>query len=91
MGREPTEEHMPVDPSDLSMESQQALLVFSVLPDKIEGMNGIWLGKDYSGIGDIFDFYEIENRREVFELLGYIISKYSDFYEKRRELEQLRR
>lgn len=91
MGREPVEEHMPVDPSDLSIESQQALLVFSVLPDKIEGMNGIWLGKDYSGIGDIFDFYEIENRREVFELLGYIIRKHSDFYEKRREVEQLRR
>ena len=85
MGTEPVEEDIPIEPGDLSFETQQALMLFSVLPDKIEGMNGIWLGKEFSGIGDIFDFYEIEDRREVFELLTYIIGQYTTYYEKQRQ------
>lgn len=85
MGTEPVEEHIPLEPGDLSVETQQALLLFSVLPDRVEGMSGSWLGKDFSGIGDIFDFYEIDDRREVFELLTCIINQYSSFYEKQRQ------
>ena len=90
MGKEPVEEDIPIEPSDLSLNCQQALLLFSILPDKIEGMNGIWLGKEFSGIGNIFDFYEIEDRREVFELLTYIINQYMQYHEKNRELRELR-
>lgn len=90
MGKEPVEQDIPIEPGDLSYEAQQALLIFSVLPDKIEGMNGIWLGKEFSGIGDIFDFYEIDDRREVFELLTYIVSQYMKHYEKQRELRSRR-
>jgi len=90
MGREPVEEDIPIEPGDLSFEAQQALLLFNILPDKIEGMNGLWLGKEFSGIGDIFDFYEIEDRREVFELLTYIIGQYSVYYEKQREIRSRR-
>jgi hypothetical protein len=85
MGTEPVEEDIPIEPGDLSFETQQALMLFSILPDKIEGMNGIWLGKEFSGIGDIFDFYEIEDRREVFELLTYIIGQYTTYYERQRQ------
>jgi len=85
MGTEPNPEHMPIEPEDLSLEAQQALLIFSVLPDKVEGMAGIWLGKEFSGIGDIFDLYEIEDRREVFELLTYIIKEYSKHSEQQRQ------
>ena len=90
MGKEPVEEDIPIEPGDLSYETQQALLIFNVLPDKLEGMNGLWLGKEFSGIGDIFDFYEIEDRREVFELLTYIIGQYGNHYEKQRELRSRR-
>jgi hypothetical protein len=85
MGTEPVEKDIPIEPGDLSFETQQALMLFSILPDKIEGMNGIWLGKEFSGIGDIFDFYEIEDRREVFELLTYIIGQYNTYYERQRQ------
>ena len=90
MGKEPVEQDIPIEPGDLSYEAQQALLIFSVLPDKIEGMNGIWLGKEFSGIGDIFDFYEIDDRREVFELLTYIIGQHIKHYEKQREVRSRR-
>jgi len=69
MGWEPNEEDLPQDGSHLSMECQQALVLLNALPDIIEGMNGTWLGKDYSGLSSIMDIYEIDNRRSVFELL----------------------
>lgn len=86
MGKEPVEKDIPIEPGDLSFEIQQALLVFSVLPDKVEGFAGLWLGKEFSGIGDIFDFYEIDDRRQVFELLTYIISYHVKHFEKQKEL-----
>ena len=45
MGKEPVEKDIPIEPGDLSFEIQQALLVFSVLPDRVEGFAGLWLGK----------------------------------------------
>lgn len=69
MGWEPREEDIPVDASTLSLECQQALVVLNALPDKWEGMSGTWMGKDYAGLEAIFNIYEIESRREVFELL----------------------
>ena len=69
MGVEPKEEDIPKDPSTFSLEAQQALVLVNALPDKWDGMNGIWLGKDYSGLGDILVIYEVEEKREVFELL----------------------
>lgn len=85
MGRDPVPEDIPIEPDELSFETQQALLIFSVLPDQIEGMNGIWLGKNFAGIGDIFDFYGVVDRRQVFELLIIIINTYSKHYEQQRE------
>ena len=86
MGKEPVEKDIPIEPGDLSFEIQQALLVFSVLPDRVEGFAGLWLGKEFSGIGDIFDFYEIDDRRQVFELLTYIINYHVKHFEKQKEL-----
>lgn len=90
MGWEPKEEEMPLDPSHLSIECQQALLLLNALPDLWEGMNGTWLGKDYSGLFDIMTIYQIENRRDVFELLKVCESELSNYYaQKRKEQEQL--
>ena len=79
MGWEPKEEELPQDGTNLSLECQQALTILNALPDMWEGMNGTWLGKDYSGLSAVMDIYEVESRREVFELLKEaesIIGKY---------------
>jgi len=79
MGWEPKEEELPQDGANLSLECQQALTILNALPDMWEGMNGTWLGKDYSGLSAVMDIYEVESRREVFELLKEaesIIGKY---------------
>ena len=80
MGWEPKEEELPQDGSNLSLECQQALTILNALPDNWEGMNGTWLGKDYSGLSAVMDIYEIESRREVFELLKEAESMLGKYY-----------
>ena len=88
MGWEPDPEEMPVDPSELSYEAQQALRLFNILPDKIEGMNGMWMGKDYAGLGDIMRIYKIEENEEVFELLQICISEAFKYYSQQRKMQE---
>lgn len=72
-------EKLPLDLDSLDINSQYAFFIFNMLPDKIEGFNGIWLGKEFAGINDIFDFYEIEDKKDVFEKLLICIREYSKF------------
>lgn len=88
MGWDPDPDEIPMEISDLSYEAQQALRLFNVLPDKIEGMNGIWLGKDYSGLGDIMRIYKIEESEEVFELLQDCISEAGSYYSQQRKIQE---
>ena len=80
MGWEPKEEDLPQDGANLSLECQQALTVLNALPDMWEGMNGTWLGKDYSGLGTIMDIYEVDDRRAVFVLLKEAESILGKYY-----------
>jgi len=90
MGWEPDENQMPISASELSLDSQLALVLLESLPDNWEGMGGTWLGKDYSGLLAIMEIYEIENRRSVFELLKIAEKELGDYYaQKRKEQEQL--
>lgn len=81
-------EDEPLDPSDLSIEAQQALLLMNILPDKIEGMNGIWLGKDYTGLSDIMNIYNMINWRDTFDLFQVCIIEFGKFYEEKRKQEE---
>ena len=90
MGVEPKEEDIPKDPSTFSLEAQQALTLMNALPDNWEGMNGLWLGKDYSGLMHIMDIYQVQEKREVFELLKTCEDELGKYYaQKRKEQEQL--
>ena len=90
MGWEPREEEMPIDPSELDIECQYALLVLNALPDLWDGMSGSWLGKDYSGLSAIFDIYEIEDKKTTFELLKIAEDELGKYYsQKRKEQESL--
>jgi len=90
MGWEPKEEEIPVDPAYLSYDIQCALVLFNCLPDKWEGMSGSWMGKDYSGLMDIMDIYQIDNKKDVFTLLKVAEHEASKFYsEKQKQQESL--
>jgi len=88
MGWEPDDLEIPLEIEDLSYEASIALLLFNILPDKIEGMNGLWLGKDFSGLGDIMSIYGIEKNRDAFDLLQVCISECSKHYEAQRKMEE---
>ena len=90
MGVEPKEEDIPKDPSHFSLEAQQALVLVNVLPDKWEGMSGTWLGKEYAGLLDIMELYQIDDKKQVFELLKVCEEELGKYYaQKRKEQEQL--
>jgi hypothetical protein len=74
MGSEPIEEEIPVEYEDLLTDVQDAFNIYSKLRDEWDGMNGVYLGKNFSGIMDIFDLYEIskEDRRLMFDILNTI-------------------
>jgi len=88
MGWEPREEDIPLDSSQLSLDSQYALILSNVLPDKWEGMSGSWMGKDYSGLGTILDIYEIQNKRKVFELLQVCEAELAAFYKQKQKQQE---
>lgn len=90
MGWEPNENDVPVELHTLPIDCQHAVILLQTLPDKWDGMGGVWLGKDYSGLSAIMDIYEIDNRREVFELLQVAEAELGKYYEqKRKEQESL--
>ena len=90
MGWEPKDDDMPVDPSTLSLEAQQALTLLNALPDNWEGMSGSWMGKDYSGLEAIMNIYQIEDRKTVFELLREAEAELGKYYaQKQKEQAQL--
>jgi hypothetical protein len=53
---------------------QEALNIYTKLRDDWDTMNGIYLGKHYAGILDIFKILEVpvEDYKTLFELIGII-------------------
>lgn len=74
LNSEPIEREIPVEYDDLSIDVQEALNIYSKLRDEWDTMNGVYLGKNYNGILDIFDILEVpkEDRKTMFELIGSI-------------------
>jgi hypothetical protein len=82
MGIDPDPEEIPVDISDLSYDCQIALTIFRALPDKIEGMAGAYLGKDYSGLGTLLDVYEVVDKRQTFEFINILSYETQKHYQR---------
>ena len=80
MGWEPDFEEIPQDYGSFSIEAQQAISLFSILPDRIEGMSGSWLGKDFSCLSDFMDIFEVYDKRKVLEFILVIQKEYSEHY-----------
>lgn len=74
LGTEPLETEIPVDYEDLPIDVHQAYNIYNKLQDNWDTMSGVYIGKVYAGIVDIFDMYEIdkEERKVIFSLLQVI-------------------
>lgn len=74
LGSEPIPEEIPVAYQDLPSEVQVILGIYQNLKDEWDTMNGNYLGKNYSGILDIFTILEVpeEDWRLTFDIIGVI-------------------
>jgi len=74
LGSEPIDSEIPLDYNDLPVDAQEALQMYNKLRDEWDGFNGIYLGKNYAGILDIFNILDVpvEDRRTMFELINMI-------------------
>ena len=74
LGTTPKDSEIPVEADDLPYEVQTSLNIFSLLQDTTDSFSGTYLGKNYSGINDLFELYEVEqeDRRVVFEYIRFI-------------------
>lgn len=74
LNSEPVESEIPVEYSDLYIDVQEAMNIYSKLRDEWDTMNGNYLGKSYSGISDILELLSVpvEDKKTVFELIGII-------------------
>ncbi len=52
---------MPLEASAFPYEVQVAFFVFDLLPDKWDGMSGMYLGKDWSSANFLIKTYNIED------------------------------
>jgi hypothetical protein len=70
LGNEPIPEEIPVEYEDFSYEVQEAIQIFTILPDVWEGMSGSYLGKNYSILPYLMDsIFEVANKQHTMQLL----------------------
>lgn len=71
LGTEPIDEEVPVEISELPLEVQQALDIYSKLRDEWDTMNGRYMGKSYTGIMDLFKIIDIPacDHRIMYDIL----------------------
>jgi len=74
MGMDVIESEIPVDITDFPEEVQTAFEIYHTLKDQWEGMSGTYMGKNITGISDIFDIFQIplEDRRTYLEYISLI-------------------
>lgn len=74
LGTEPLDEEIPLEIEDFPQEVQQAITVYYRLRDEWDTMNGIYLGKSYTGLGEILDIFEVqkEDRRYFLEWISIL-------------------
>lgn len=68
LGNEPVDSEIPVELTDFPDEIQDVFSIYYRLKDDWDTMNGIYLGKNYSGILDALEIYEVEKIDRKFYL-----------------------
>lgn len=74
MGSEPLEEEIPLERTDLLMDTQLAFSVYDKLQSNWEGFSGSYLGKDLSILPSLMEDYQIplESRKYIWEVIPVI-------------------
>ena len=86
-GTVPIDDEIPIEMEDFPEEVQQAISVYYRLRDEWDSMSGTYLGKSYSGISDIFDILEIDqkDRKNFLDWFAILDSVRSKCYNAQKE------
>ena len=93
MGTPATDSEIPVEFDDFPPEVQNAFELYQVLQDVWEGMSGTYMGKNMSGVDDLFNIYQVpqDEKRFVLELIALIDSeRMSQLSAKRKQEDSLK-
>lgn len=89
LGNEPIESEIPADFTDFPYEVQEAINIFSILPDNWEGMLGTYMGKDYSILPYLFDeIFEVSDKKQSMQLILIIARIVTEQYSKQQKERQ---
>lgn len=88
LNSQPLESEIPVEYGDLPIDVQEALDIYYKLKDEWDTMNGMYLGKNYSGLSDIFDILGVEDKKTMFNLIGTIDKHRSEAIEESKSKEK---
>jgi len=66
LGEEPDPDKMPLSTSVFPEEVQAAFFVFDLMPDRWDGMSGVYLGKEWSSFEYIVRVYDMDNSKDIF-------------------------
>ena len=74
MGNNPIEDEIPVEIDDFPDEIQEAMNIYFRLRDDWDGFSGTYMGKNFTGLADILDIYQIskENRQDLLDWIFVI-------------------
>jgi hypothetical protein len=91
LGTDPLESEIPVEMEDFPEEVQEAVNVYYKLRDEWDTMNGVYMGKSYTGLSDILDILEIPftDRKYVLEWISTMDSARSKMLEAQRPKNKL--
>jgi len=70
---------------DFPSEVQDSIFIFDQLPDKVDGMAGVYLGKDLACLSVLYDIYEVQERKIVTFFLMRLIHLQTKITNKRFE------
>ena len=94
LGKDPDPNELPVEMADFPFEVQEAFNIFNLLPDRWDGMNGTYLGKDWSALESLLNIFQVEEKRIIVMFIKYIevqnIKKINDEQKRKSEAAQRR-
>jgi hypothetical protein len=68
MGSEPVDSEIPIELEDFPELVIQCFLIYRILPDIWDTMNGNYLGKDYSLIFSLFKLYSLDESEHLLSI-----------------------
>ena len=80
---------IPIEYNDFPPQVQEALQIFSILPDNIDGFSGTYFGKDFSILPYLFeDIFVVEDKQLTMKFILIILNIVKTQYSEKQKANQ---